>query len=365
MRYRLATIAAEEIHTADTTKIIDINVKDPISELIIRFQPKNGAEAHPTGHPFRCISKIEIVDGSDVLYSLSGVEAQALDWYNHNIVRPNIMWYLTNLTFDCAIQISFGRHLYDTMLALDPKKFSNPQLKISLDIDAGGMNTSQVITSVFARVFDEKEVSPIGFLMSKEIKNYALGAGTHEYTDLPTDHAYRKILLRSQKYGTGMEHCFDEIKLSEDNDKKIPLNHKIEEILHAITSYTPPYHEWILTNATTAGRYIYNTPGYWPAFSATGWTSAVPSHQASVYEGDGGRAMVYKTTDAQNLQIMCQGWCPHSTIEIPFGNQKDPEDWYDMEKIGSLRMDLKSGSGMSSSETTQIITQQLRKYGSK
>jgi len=362
MNYRLATVFAEKTFNADATEIIDVNIADPISEMIIRFQPKNGAEANPTGHFVRCIEKIEIVDGSDVLYSLSGAEAHALDWYNHQIVRPNIMWYLTDLVADCALHISFGRFPMDELLAFDPTKFRNPQLKITLDIDAGGMNTSEVIVSVFARTFDEKEIKPIGFLMNKEIKDYSLGAGTREYTDLPTDYPYRKLLLRSQKYGSGMEHCFDEIKLSEDNDKKVPMNHKIEEILHAITAYGKPYREWILTNAPTAGRYIYNTAGYWPAFSATGWTPAVPSHQASVYEGDGGRAKVYKTTDGQNIQILAMGWCPHSTIELPFGRQDVIEDWYDVTKLGSLRLNMKAGSGMSSSETCQVFLQQLRKY---
>lgn len=362
MNYRISTIFAEKTYTDDATEIIDINVKDPISEFVIRFQPKNGAEGEPTGHPVRCISKIELVDGSDVLYSLSGAEAHALDWYNNKIVRPNIMWYLTGLAFDCALHIQFGRWLFDPILALDPKRFDNLQLKISLDIDAGGMNTSQVIMSIFARLFDEKEVSPIGFLMNKEVKDYALGDGTHEYTDLATDHPYRKLLMRIQKYGSGLEHCFGDIKISEDNDKRIPMNHSIAELLHMITGNTKPYREWILTNADADGRYIFNTPGYWPAFSATAWTSALTTKITTVYEGDGGRAMVYKDGGADNIQVMCMGWCPHSTIEIPFGMQDNIEDWYDMSKIGDLRLDLKSGSGMSANETCQIFTQQLRKY---
>ena len=362
MKYRLATVFAEKEFTADATEIIDMNIADPISELIVRFQVENGAEANATGHPVRCIEKIELVDGSDVIFALSGAEAHALDWYNHQIVRPNIMWYLTNLVMDCALHISFGRFPMDPLLAFDPRKFRNPQLKITIDKDGGGMNTAGVTVSVFARTFDEKTIEPTGFLMNKEIKDYALASGTREYTDLPTDYPYRKLLLRSQKYGSGIEHCFDTIKLSEDNDKKVPLNHAIEEILHAITGYGKPYREWILTNAPTGGRNIFITPGYWPAFSATGWTSAVPSHQASVYEGDGGRAKVYKTTDGQNIQIMCMGWCPHSTIEIPFGMQGEIEDWYDVTKLGSLRLNMKAGTAVDSSDTCQVFLQQLRKY---
>jgi len=362
MNYRLATVFAEKQFTADATEIIDINLADPISEMIVRFQVENGAEADPTGHPVRCIEKVELVDGSDVLFSLSGAEAHALDWYNHQLVRPNIMWYLTGLVCDCGLHMSFGRFPMDPLLAFDPTKFRNPQLKITIDKDGGGMNTAGVTVSVFARTFDEKKIEPVGFLMNKEVKDYNIGDGLREYTDLPTDYPYRKLLLRSQTYGAGLEHTFDEIKLSEDNDKKVPLNHKIEEILQAITAYGKPYREWILTNADTDGRYIFNTPGYWPAFSATGWTPAVPSNQASVYEGDGGRAIVYKTTDSQNIQILCMGWCPHSTIEIPFGMQDVIEDWYDVTKLGSLRLNMKCGAGRSTTETCQVFLQQLRKY---
>lgn len=362
MNYRLATVFAEKTFEADATEIIDLNIADPISEMIIRFQPKNGGEGTPTAHPIRCIEKIELVDGSDVLFSLSGAEAHALDWYNHQLVRPNILWYLGNLTFDCALHMSFGRFPMDELLAFDPKKFRNPQLKISLDIDAGGMNTSQVIVSVFARTFDEKEITPVGFLMNKEIKDYSLGAGTREYTDLPTDYPYRKLLLRSQKYGSGLEHCFDEIKLSEDNDKKVPLNHKIEEILHAITGYGKPYRETIITCGHTDFRDYYCTPGYWPMFSAAGWTDSTTVQSANVYEGDGGKFKLVSTTAGLNHQVHCQGWCPHSTIEIPFGRQDVIEDWYDVTKLGSLRLNMKAGADMSASETCQVFLQQIRKY---
>jgi len=45
MNYRLATVFAEKTFSADATEIIDVNIADPISEMIIRFQPKNGAKA--------------------------------------------------------------------------------------------------------------------------------------------------------------------------------------------------------------------------------------------------------------------------------------------------------------------------------
>jgi hypothetical protein len=362
MNYRLSTIFAEKTYTADATEIIDINVIDPISEFIIRFRPTTGAEAASDGHPVKCISKVELVDGSDVLLSLTGQEIQALDWYNSYMVRTNIIWYLATTAQELALHIPFGRFLYDPMLALDPTKFTNLQLKVSIDLDAGCFNNSQIVMSIFAHLFDEKSVTPTGLLMAKEIKDYALGAGTHEYTDLPTDYPYRKLLMKIQKEGTGVEYCFDDLKLSEDNDKRIPFNHGIEEILHTITAHSKPYREWIICTALAAGRYFHITPGYWPGLTATVWSNSISATDIAVYEGDGGRILVTQDPAVRNMMVAVQGWCPHSTIEIPFGLQDDPTDWYDVTKIGTLRLDLKSASGMSSSETCQVFLQQQRTY---
>ena len=60
--------------------------------------------------------------------------------------------------------------------------------------------------------------------------------------------------------------------------------------------------------------------------------------------------------------VQVEGWCPHGAIEIPFGLQDDPADWYDVTKLGSLRLDILSKSGRTSADTVQIFLQQLRKY---
>lgn len=362
MNYRLSTVFPEKTYTADATEIMDVKTRDPISELIIRFRPKTGAEAASDAHFMNCISKIELVDGSDRLCSLTGPEAHALDWYTTFLVRTNIMWYLATTEQELALHILFGRYLWDPVLALDPTKFENLQIKVSLDLDGGGFNNSQIIMSIFANLFDKKSITPTGFLMSKEIKDYALGAGTHEYINLPTDHPYRQILLRIQKAGTGVEYCFDELKLSEDQDKVIPFNHGIEELLHAITSNTKPYREWIICTALAAGRYFHITPGYWPGLTASVWSNSISATDLAVYEGDGGRILVTQDPAVRNMMVAVQGWCPHSTIQIPFGMQNDIDDWYDVSDIESLELDLKSASGMSSSETCQVVTQQYRKY---
>ena len=362
MNHRLATILEREIHSTDTTKVIDLTLADPISQLIVIYEPYNSVSGIPTAHPAKCITKIEIVDGSDVLYSLSGQEAQAVDWYHRKQEPHGLTNYLPTMYAEMVYVLNFGRRLWDKELALLPTSFKNPQLKVGIDINGGGSTVTLGYLTVLAHIFDEKVITPVGFLMHKEIKDYALGASAHEYTDLPVDHAIRKLFAKIQKYGTGPDYCFDTLKLSEDTDKRVPINHTINQIMKAIVGQSKPYQEWILDEGSTAARVSYCTPTYWPNIQATGWTTAGTSTGTVIWEGDGGRYYIDQVGATTNLQLLATGWCPHGAIEIPFGDQGDLEDWYDVTKIGSLKLDIKAASGMSSSEFCQVFLQQMRKY---
>jgi len=362
MNYRLATILDREAHATDLTKIIDLTLSDKISQIQIIHEPTNGASGTPTAHPAKCITKIELVDGSDTLFSLTGQEAQAVDFYHNKQEPVNHIIYLPTMNSEQVFNINFGRFRYDPLLALDPKKFRNPQLKITIDVNGGGLQPTTGYLSVLAHIFDEKAIEPQGFLMHKEIKDYALAASAHEYTDLPLDYPYRKLFARIQKYGTGPDYCFDTLKLTEDNDKRIPFNHTINHILKAIMQYTKMYGEWIVTESAPQVKYNYCTMAYWPTFQATMWEGTASAYDVAILEGDGGRFKYHVVTGSGNMQIHALGWCPHGTIEIPFGDQQNIEDWYDVSKIGNLRFDIKSASGMTSSESCQIFMQQLRKY---
>ena len=71
MKSRLYTIFPSKSFTASTTEVIDLKTVDAISQLLILVAFTN-ASATLTAHPCALISKVEIVDGSDVLYSLDG-----------------------------------------------------------------------------------------------------------------------------------------------------------------------------------------------------------------------------------------------------------------------------------------------------
>jgi len=363
MNYRLATLFERQAEASDITEPIDIIGVDKISRLVIIHEPYNSASGAQTGHPSLCIPKIEIVDGSDVHFSLTGKEALAADWYNNGVEPPNVVDYLPTRYSRMVYNINFGRYLYDPQLAYDPVKFKNPQLKITIDVDGGGSTVTTGYLTVLMHLFDEKAISPVGFLMHKEIKDYALGAGTHEYTDLPTDYPVRKLFARIQKYGdTPVHDCFDTIKLSEDNDKRIPINHTIQNILKSIYGNRKPYQEKILHEGSATEYYVYITPCEEVTMEGTQWRVAASQAFIAYLYADGGRASFDQYSETSNTQALATGWCPHGVVEIPFGDQMDMADWYDVSKIKNLKLDIKSGSTMTSSESCQLFLQQLRKY---
>lgn len=359
MNYRLAKILARKNYTADHVEPIDIKLVDPVSQMVVVYEVLGAGGIDLVGHPAKCIPKIELIDGSDVLYSLSGVGAQAVDFYHNKKEPANRLTYL-NGNYSCQVyQLNFGRYLYDPLLAWDPKRFVNPQMKISIDINASELLVLSGRLTVMAHIFDEKVISPVGFLMNKEIKSWNVEDGGHEYTGLPLDFPYRKLFLRAQEYDSSPLDQVDNIKLTEDNDKRIPIDNTSSEIVRAIIGQTPNYRENLTFPAYVDLRMRYVTPTYNALYGAMGWTAHVGMGVISGFGGAGGRINVICTATSGNVQAAGEGYLPHGVFEIPFGNQDDPDDWYDVTKLGSLKADITGGADTG---TAELMLQQLRTY---
>lgn len=360
MNHRLSKLLAETSYTADTTKIIDIDYADPISALIVHLGGVYVGD-DSTAHGIKVITKIEVVDGSEVLFSLTGMEAEALDIYHNKRMPSNFNFYVGGGGCDRDIVINFGRKLWDPRFAFDPNQFKNPQLKISLDIDAGGnAPTSQKLT-VFAAMFDDKKITPEGFFMAKEIKDYPMASAAHEYTDMPTDYIYRKLLIKALTYGTEPTSIIEKIKLSEEQDRKIVVDQAGHEILRTIATQNPQLLEQLIIPISTSLKSIYTTIAERALVIFVPWQNTAATNSGTSYGAAGGRIRAISSS-ALNYGVVVNGWAPHGVYEIPFGDQDDPDDWYDVTKLGNLKLDIKALSGRSSSDEVQIFLQQLRHY---
>lgn len=361
MNYRLATILAKKAYTADFTEVIEISLTDPISQIVILYKSQAGDFSPGTttyAMPVAAITKVEIVDGSDVLFSLSGPEAQAVDFYHNKRETLGETRFMGDGWSQCVVNMNFGRYLYDPILALDPTKYVNPQLKITVDISAGACDSDNARLTVMAHVFHDKRISPVGFLMHKQIKDYSLAAA-HEYTSLPLDFPYRKLFIKALYAGTMPSSLITRVKLSEDQDRAIILDELLDEILVSIMQQTPIYSEHILTSGCTTTGYGWCTPAQRSRVIGAPWSVPHSSDQEVAAYGAAGGRFQYDQGLVSNIVFHAQGWCPHGVLEIPFGDQMAIEDWYDVTQVGSLKADI---TGTAAAGTCQLLLQQKRTY---
>jgi hypothetical protein len=363
MKYRIAEILARQQYSADKTEPIKIQITQPISRIVVTYEPDNNPSgANATGHPALCIPQITLQNGSDKLFSLTGQETQGVDFYDNRVVPPNQMIYLTGNYSEMIFNINFGNFLYDPDWCLLTEMFKNLYLNISINIDGGGDEADDGYLTVFAHIFDDMAVSPKGFLMTKEEKDYVLVSSGHEYTDLPVDYPYKQIFVRPQRYGTGPEYQINQVTLGINNKAVIPVDMTMFQVLRNIVQVYPPYFESILVPGLTSAQYFYCTPCYWPTFQDTQWREEVATAEASVYSGDGGRFTHDAEAAGPNHQILARGWAPHAMVPILPIRSDGREEMFEFGSNDKLRLDLEGSSSVGTSQTCQIVTQQYRAY---
>lgn len=356
--YRTAVLLDAETATTAATKIVDIDMSEVISRLRVEFKATNNGST-PTAHPANMISKMEVVDGSDVIYSLSGLEANALQILDEGKQPYETVDYLDNNMAIMVWNINFGRWLWDPELALDPKKFRNLQLKITHNLALGGAAPDAATLSVFADVFDEKAVSPKGFLMAKEVKSYSLTSSAEEPTDLPTDYAIRKLMLMSLSAAKQPWEQYNKVKLTEDKGRKLVIDSIKTSDLLKITPGNNYIRETIRGAIASAARTFYITG------TQDVQVSMIPMQVAATgYSCDYsyGGTVALTTTNSINIDAIVTGKAPHGALVYPFGDQENMTDWYVVNKLKSLNLTLTAGSSVGSSSTCQIVVQQMRSY---
>lgn len=360
MKYRTAELLSATDLEASGTKVIDININDPISRIDFLFKTTKSTHGM-SSYTHKNITKIEIVDGSDALFSMDGGQAQALGIYDRKAPTMQHGQHLSACSEFDTYPIDFGRHLWDELLAFDPKRFNNPQLKITYDEDVADTGVSANEAVVVAHCFDEKEIAPIGFLMGKEHWGTTMPAdGTYEYVDLPTDYPIRQLLIQGYRSAYEPWDVIEDARLSEDNLKRTIWDWNIERYYRMMKGIWTPVKEQIQgVAANGGGNVFYVTPtDYYtiPELIGVGASDIYINTW-----GRGGYFAPYTSETTVFFGGMILGYLPNHCIQFPFGNQEDIDDWYDVTQKGSVQLRLESGSSGTNGEGA-VVLQQLRRY---
>lgn len=358
MKFRQSQLLAPTSIMVAGTKVIDINIKDVISRLTVIVRGVNSTW-DPVGHPSLIAKQIDLVDGSNVLHSMRGNYTQAVAFYGTKKQPFNYINYTDNGTFVAVMPIYFGRHLWDKELALDPAQFNNLQLKVEHNFALGGATPDACTLEVWADIFDDKPAAVKGFLMSKSHWTKTLVAITTDYIDLPTDHPIRLVMPAAQSDDEEPDINIDNIKLSEEQDKRVVLECGTLEALQMFESEYPVWLELM------EGRLPANADQeFWltPCKDINIDPFASQDSDGIIHvPWSGGSARNINSSLLTTFNANVTGRCPHGVIPLPMGNIEVIEDWWDTPSLGSARIKMVTGLGDTSS-LYELLLQQYRKY---
>jgi hypothetical protein len=345
---RYSYVADTDVLLDAGVKVYDINVNEPITSLFLRFEAINGATNNLANLLQGCISAIEVIDGSEVLFSLPGDVATALAAYQQRHFPVQGMYEWPTLYNQANIPILFGRWLDDESMAFDPTKFANPQVRIRWNlaavraVGATGYVSGSLRVTIIAQLL-EGIVAPVGMLMSKVWKTWITATGGTEYSPLPTDYPYRSMLIQAYLTGHSFGDVIYRVKINCDNGKYIPLDAKTYHLIVMLEhdGYRFDYrHAFHLGDGAT----IYPALKYEESVQllCQDLTDVVYTY---AYQGYGeGVCRVFQAGAAHagmtNAMAQIDGQCPFSCLLYNFGEDTDPNTWFNPNLYKSVRAEI-------------------------
>jgi len=359
MKLRDVYIENEKVLADSGNLVIELSVVDPISEIHLRFKAKNGATYNKHSPIARCISKIEVVDGANVIYSLDGMIAQAMTLYQTGVLPSMQRQAGPSENQEDHIIIRFGRYLWDTVFALVPANFRNLQIKISWNlgavntVGATGFLTGSGRVSIIARIMEGLETAPLGFLMGKEHYDWTTVGSGDERVALPADYPYVLFLLRAWEANVKLYSSITNLKLSLDQDKDIPFDLTSWDFLkmmenefgkvildqHIFADTEENIQNWLAVGETV-GLIPETDPSDPATFRAI----------ANVYGVDSGHLNLVQVTHAGGdaaagiHQLISVGQGLHHTFARRFGNIADPATWLNAPEYGDIKAVIRQGN---------------------
>ena len=333
------------------TRTVDVGIQDPVTAFWVKLQATNGATSNKANLLPQCVSSIQLIDGADVLYSLSGAQAYALAGYQLGHLPRNEFDESGGATGTACFPMMFGTKLGDKARALDPKQFKNPQLRFTWDlatiraIGATGFTGGDLQLSILADVM-EGAGPPGGFLMHKEIYTWVSALAGWEYIDLPMDYPYRGMLLRGVLASNQFHTIYDQLRLNCDGGQHIAMDLHGWDLQNWLATQTPLFHYthcFRISDGDTIECVLRDHETV--ALTNDAAADSVATYANSKY---GSGVATVKTAGAAGAANMkwnadVQGRNPFGCVYIPFGEQSDSTDWFPTKTFKGVRMEIRGG----------------------
>jgi len=370
MRTRDAVLLYQETQSSDaSTKTIDLDLVDPVSAIYIEAEATNGTDSNEDNWISDVITKIEVVDGSEVLASLTGHELEAMHFYKlgrQPVLYPS-EW--ASGTQRHGAYLLFGRELWDRLFAINFTVFHNPQLKITWNLAAvravsatTAFATGTLKLTVIAKVMEEFS-APGRYLMDKKLLSFTSSStsGAEERKELPVDLPYRMLMTRHYVEGSDIDEVSSDLKLTADADKYIAFDRKVKQLdaeAEARWGQLMLSHNVLrasggtvrgLTNKETRYAFFPSISTQFTDFVYTLMFSGAVKLETQVAGGGG--------AGTRRLWGTEWGHALYGTLPILFGDPSDPDTWFDPTSVRKLELIFTSGGTAGSCE---VVSEQVR-----
>lgn len=348
------------------TKTYNLDYTDPITQLDLYWEGTNGSSGNVASPFERCISKIEIVDGGEVLWDLPGEVALAAFIHDNDAYPYSEIEESQAASVRQQLPIRFGLDLFDTTYAFDPTKHKNPQLRFTFDeatINNAG-NTGWVSDSwtfsLIVRLMEEAP-KPKAFLSYRTVESFTSAGTGARRIEMPVDRTLRYLICRAYESGVALYSTITNHKLSVNGGRFVPFDLPARDMINRMTEAFKPLTRRF-TAFVTGGDIMATFVGV-PHNGHVTEDSQGMFASANFYID--GRVLVYAVDHAGNtgnighIYISNEGWAHHNTLMYPFGNRFKPDQWYTPDPNGKLDYYVTDGNA---DADVDICVQQVYRY---
>ncbi len=349
------------------TKIIDLHAAVPISAIRLDFIGTNGATHNKDNRLNDVITKIEIVDGSDQLLSLSLKEAQALEFRRTGKMPYMRIGESASGSNEESVMLLFGRALWDPEIYLDLTKFKNPQLKITTNIAAVAAASATAFLAGSLKVtmdlylIEYGASAPVAFMMAKNIYGFTSATDGDEHIDLPTDYPFVNLMMRAYLAGNDVDENISNLKIICDSGKFTPIDKHVKDLYRQEEEDIGPA-ELRYYLYRVHGETVSHDLNHDPIISLL---ASVAGHIAGASWSWSSRFYLLLTdaaaaaiTTEELIELIVKGSCPHATVNVPFGLRGDPTTYFDPSQYGDIDLVLHQAAA----SAVSVVLEQLRPY---
>lgn len=325
--------------------------------LRVQYSNTNGATSNTVGRLNGMVTKLSVIDGSNVLWSLSMRENQALNFHQNKRMPFQQLSQAAAATVMEEAIIDFRRYDGDTSWYLDTSSYTNPQLQFThaFTISASaGFATGQGKLTVIARVIDSGAPARTGQTMAKELDSFASTSAGDHTTDLPLDYPISSIMVLNPVDANTADHYLSNFKLTADTDSFIPVNESVLDLLRRnANDEISAYQEQDALNSTT---YTVLGDFYFRVSSSVGEAGATAKAICTVVTANQA-AGVGTTGETGVVTFTSDGWAPHASMIYKFGDGIDPNSAFQPQGVGKFQLKL---TNQNTGATVKVVTVQQR-----